>query len=87
MRCMSTGIGKAAKGAEVLGVITRVQGRLRSHVSFWHRTLQASEKVVDIIMQGYRLPFMAEPPSIFQFNRRTARDSVQFVEQSIIELL
>ncbi len=30
---------------------------------------------------------MAEPPSIFQFNRRTARDNVQFVEQSIIELL
>ena len=38
-----------------------VQGRLRSHSHFWLDELEPSSFVRDVIMHGYRIPFIRRP--------------------------
>ena len=40
-----------------------VQGHLKSCVSFWENTLEASDFVLGIIKDGYKLPFIRLPPT------------------------
>ena len=42
---------------------------------------------MDIIRQGYSLPFSEFPPRCFQSNNRSALRNPKFVESAIVELL
>lgn len=64
-----------------------VQGRLKNCVSFWENTLEASDFVLGIIKNGYRLPFIRFPPSVCMRNHRSAFESMDFVTNSIQELI
>ena len=56
-----------------------VQGRLKNCVSFWENTLEASDFVLGIIKDGYRLPFIRFPPSVFMRNHRSVFEHMDFV--------
>ena len=64
-----------------------VQGRLKSCVCFWENTLEASDFVLGIIKDGYRLPFIRFPPPVCMGNHQSALENVDFVSNSIRELI
>ena len=51
------------------------------------KDLEAPPFVMDIIRQGYSLPFSEFPPCCFLLNNRAASRNPQFVEPAIPELL
>ena len=64
-----------------------VKGRLANAFEFWVKDLEVPPRVVDIIRQGYPLPFSEFPPRYFLSNNRAALRNSQFVESAILELL
>ena len=64
-----------------------VKVRLANAFEFWEKDLVAPPFVMDIIRQGYSLPFSEFPPRCFQSNNRSALRNPQFVESAILELL
>ena len=64
-----------------------VKVRLANAFEFWEKDLEAPPFVMDIIRQGYSLPFSEFPPRCFQSNNRSALRNPQFVESAILELL
>ena len=64
-----------------------VKVRLANAFQFWEKDLEASPFVMDIIRQGYSLPFSEFLPRCFQSNNRSALRNPQFVESAILELL
>ena len=64
-----------------------VQGRLRERSSFWRDELEASEFVLDIVTNGYKLPFIAFPQPMIAKNHRSAFKHARFVEESIDDLV
>ena len=64
-----------------------VKGRLANAFEFWEKDLEAPPFVMDIIRQGYSLPFSEFPPRCFLSNNRSALRNPQFVESAILELL
>ena len=64
-----------------------VKGRLAQSFDFWERKLEAPPFVIDIVKQGYSLPFRVFPPRCFLFNNRSALKNPQFVQSAIVELL
>ena len=64
-----------------------VKVRLANAFEFWEKNLEAPPFVMDIIRQGYSLPFSEFPPRCFQSNNRSALRNPQFVESAILELL
>ena len=59
-----------------------VLGRLKSCVSFWENTLEASDFVLGIIKDGYRLPFIRLPPPVCMRNHWSILESMDFVSSS-----
>ena len=64
-----------------------VAGRLHANFSYWKETLQASEAVLDIIRNGYGLPFTSIPQDCFIKNNKSALMHWKFVEDAIFKLL
>ena len=64
-----------------------VQGRLRSHSQFWLDELDPSSFVRDIIMHGYRIPFIRCPDPVYYMNSSSASEHANFVEEAISELV
>ena len=64
-----------------------VQGRLRSHSTFWLQELEPSPFVREVIEHGYRIPFIWLPDPVFYRNHRSAFEHAQFVEEAIKELV
>ena len=64
-----------------------VKGRLANAFAFWEKDLEAPPFVMDIIRQGYSVPFSEFPPRCFLSNNRSALRNPQFVESAILELL
>ena len=64
-----------------------VKVRLANAFEFWEKDLGALPFVMDIIRQGYSLPFSEFPPRFFQSNNRSALRNPQFVESAILELV
>ena len=64
-----------------------VQGKLWANFTFWQDTTQASDFVLDIIRNGYKILFRETPlPYSFE-NRSSARRRDSFVEGAISELM
>lgn len=64
-----------------------VAGKIRHFVPFWEHKLKASNFTLDIVKNGYKIPFLADPPSFYAANNKSSLQHPQFVEQSISKLL
>ena len=64
----------------------KVKGRLRSHVQFWEE-IGAYSNILDIIKNGYKIPFYSLPSTCFQKNNKSALQHGDFVGKAIAELL
>ena len=63
-----------------------IKGNLKRHISFW-QNINAHPMVLDVIENGYKIPFISEPDSKVFKNNRSALDNSDFVLQEISELL
>ena len=63
-----------------------VPDRLRNHIQFW-RSIGSSQFILDVINEGYRIPFHSTPPPSFSRNNNSALAHPSFVEEAISELL
>ena len=63
-----------------------VQGRLAKHLDFWIK-IGASDFIIDTIQNGYVIPFLEPPVSIFLRNNKSVITNEEFVGQAISDLL
>ena len=63
-----------------------VAGRLKKAVPFWQE-IGASDWVLDILRNGYHIPFLHEPDSVALCNNKSALRESAFVETAILELI
>ena len=61
-------------------------GSLKKNIAFWQK-INAPSFVLSVIDQGYRLPFVTEPPPFSAKNNKSSLDHPEFVENAIDELL
>ena len=66
---------------------SRIQGKLRAHFLFWHDVVRASEFVLDIIQNGYKILFRELPLPYLIENRSSALHQRSFVQEAISYLL
>ena len=66
--------------------IVNVKGKLRENVSFY-QSVGAPDFVLNVIRNGYRLPFADFPDSVILPNNRSARDHSSFVDEALLGLL
>ena len=71
---------------EDLGRNYNVKGNLKKNLEFWV-FLGASSFILNVIKFGYRLPFWDVPPAYYSKNNASALKNIDFVENSITELL
>ena len=64
-----------------------VKGRLKQNVRFWTDTLCAPKWIVELIWEGYVIPFYADPTAYSRHNQRLALASAEFVDRPVSELL
>ena len=64
-----------------------VKGRLKKNLIFWRETLSANSAILEIIDNGYKIPFFKTPKRASFHNNRSALKNKDFVEESISELL
>ena len=67
-------------------VVNKVKGRLKKCLQAWEE-IQAPQFIIDIIQNGYKIPFLSIPPPFKANNNKSAINERQFVEQAITELL
>jgi hypothetical protein len=67
-------------------VVNKVKGRLKKCLQAWEE-IQAPQFIIDIIQNGYKIPFLSIPPPFKASNNKLAINERQFVEQAITELL
>lgn len=66
--------------------VTCVKGNLKRNISFWEE-IGASDFIIDVIKNGYKVPFYETPEHSFLNNNRSAKNNADFVRQAIAELL
>ena len=64
-----------------------VKGRLRHHIHFWVEELHATQWIIDMIRDGYMLPFYVEPPAYRRGIKNTAYASSVFVHNAVVDLV
>ena len=69
-----------------LACATPVKGRLREHNAFWE-DIGASKWVLDVLRDGYSLPFMSLPQKTFFNNHGSIAEDQEFVCQEVAKLL
>jgi len=62
-------------------------GSLKAHVEFWSNCVQASDYIVDTIIEGYKIPFFDLSDSYFIPHRSSAFKFKDFVNEAISELI
>ena len=72
--------------SSVEGSAVKIKGRLKLNIEFW-RNIGAYDNVLDIIENGYKLPFLDIPPPACFNNNVSAIKNKDFVEEAILELL
>jgi hypothetical protein len=63
-----------------------VKGSLKRHAAWWHRNV-CNSYVLNIIDEGYKLPFVQIPNADVIHNNKSARDNVSFVTAEINKLV
>ena len=63
-----------------------VKGRLKNSIQFWQQ-IGANPEIIDVLKHGYKLPLIDTPERSFSNNNKSAIDNLEFVENSIAELL
>ena len=63
-----------------------VKGRLKASIEFW-RFIGAPKFILDIISDGYKIPFITTPPPVHLKNNGSALEHSDFVNDAILELL
>ncbi|MCG7876850.1 MAG: DNA N-6-adenine-methyltransferase [Candidatus Thiodiazotropha endolucinida] len=63
-----------------------VKGRLKQNIEFW-RNIGANSFVLDIIENGYKIPFYSFPPKMRLKNNNSAVSNAEFVTEAIADLL
>ena len=64
-----------------------VKRRLKQNLIFWQETLSANSAILEIIDNGYKIPFYKTPKRVSFCNNQSALKNKDFVEESISELL
>ena len=59
-----------------LGASPRVKGRLKQKVEFWEKVIKATVPVINMIKQGYILPFVSVPADKQFSNQRSVVEHV-----------
>ena len=67
-------------------VVTKVKGRLKKCLQAWEE-LQAQTFIIDIIQDGYKIPFLSIFPPFKANNNKSAINKRAFVVQAITKLL
>ena len=62
-------------------------GYIRGFTVFWNETLSANSAILEIIDNGYKIPFFKTPKCGSFRNNQSALKNKDFVEESISELL
>ena len=77
------------KDWEILGKTEEisVRGKLKENSRFWKNELKPSLFVRNIIDNGYIIPFITIPPSIYAPNNKSSLRNSRFVSQAILKLL
>ena len=63
-----------------------VRGRLKLCIPFW-RSLGTSQFILNVISQGYKIPFFELPTPFFKANNASALSNRSFVSKAVNELL
>lgn len=63
-----------------------VKGRLRKSISFW-KSIGTSDFIIDVIENGYKIPLVSQPESVFLRNNKSAREHSNFVDCAIADLV
>ena len=63
-----------------------VRGRLRKCIDFW-RSLEVSQFILNVIIQGYKIPFFHLPTPFSKANNASARTNSTFVTEAVNDLL
>ncbi|VDI19346.1 Hypothetical predicted protein [Mytilus galloprovincialis] len=63
-----------------------VKGRLKEHLNYWQE-IDTNTFVLDIIKNGYSIPFITTPPVMFNENNKSAYNNAEFVSEAITDLL
>ena len=66
--------------------LENIKGNLKRNISFW-RTIGTSRFILDVIEQGYKLPFRNLPETVHFRNNKSADKHADFVSNAISELL
>ena len=64
-----------------------VAGKIQERAVFWEEELKSPPFIVDVVKNGYKLPFVSTPPSFFARNNKSSQENQNFVTESIINLL
>ena len=64
-----------------------IKGRLQKNLIFWHETLSANLAILEIIHNGYKIPFFKTPKCASVHNNQLALKNKDFVEEPISKLL
>ena len=81
------GSGTSETNEDVRDSINSVQGNLSKCYEFWKNTLSAPESVLNIISNGYVLPFKDQPPRKVFRNHSNCVKYEQFIDESIRDLV
>ena len=86
------GTGEVSRNKDCVGRVlfpaeAGVQGRLKRSVKFWTQELHASEFVLNVIKDGYKILMVSFPERYYEHNNRSSLKYKSFVESAIEELL
>ena len=57
------------------------------YYDFWEKTLEAPPWILEIIREGYEIPFKSQPGQYFEKNNRSARLNMQIVRQIVADMI
>ena len=64
-----------------------VKGKLKENLAFWKNTIEANWFILNVIKEGYRIPFIENPSFVFLSNNTSARKYLKFVTTAINQLI
>ena len=66
--------------------LATVKGNLKRNISFWEE-IGSSAYIIDVIKNGYKIPFYETPDRSFHKNNMSAIQNARFVKEAVSELV